>query len=100
MRRFRMNHKVVTYPAIFKPLENDIYVIKFPDVKGGITEGQGLRESMKMAADTLASRLYNKQILPKVSKISDIELPDDGSFVAPVSADLTEASRDRINYEI
>lgn len=95
-----MNHKIVTYPAIFKPLENDIYVINFPDVKGGITEGQGLRESMKMAADTLASRLYNKTELPKCSKECDIELPDDGSFVAPVSADLTEASRDRINYEI
>ncbi|MEB3362865.1 hypothetical protein SDC49_19325 [Lactobacillus sp. R2/2] len=55
---------------------------------------------MKMAADTLASRLYNKAVLPKASKASDIKLPDDGSFVAPVSADLTEASRDRLNYEI
>lgn len=95
-----MNHRIVTYPAIFKPLENDIYVISFPDVKGGITEGEGLSESMKMAANTLASRLYNKTDLPKCSKESDIDLPNDGSFIAPVSADLTEASRDRINYEI
>lgn len=95
-----MSHRIVTYPAIFKPLGNDVYVINFPDVKGGITEGEGLRESMKMAADTLASRLYNKAELPKCSKESEIHLPDDGSFIAPVSADLTEASRDRINYEI
>lgn len=95
-----MNHRIVTYLAIFKPLGNDTYVIKFPDVKGGITEGEGLRESMKMAADTLASRLYNKTELPKCSQARDIELPDDGSFIAPVSADLTEASRARINYRI
>ncbi len=95
-----MGHRIVTYPAIFKPLEGDLYVIKFPDVKGGITEGEGLREAMKMAADTLASRLYNKAELPKSSKESEIKLPDDGSFIAPVSADLTEASRDRINYKI
>ena len=75
-------------------------MIHFPDIKGGITEGEGLREAMKMAADTLASRLYNKADLPKCSKASEIELPDDGSFVAPVSADLTEASHDRMNYEI
>ncbi|MBA1393606.1 type II toxin-antitoxin system HicB family antitoxin [Lactobacillus sp. XV13L] len=95
-----MDHRIVTYPAIFRPLENDLYVISFPDVKGGITEGQGLRESMKMAADTLASRLYNKTKLPQPSEIAAIKLPVDGSFVVPVSADLTEASRDRINYRI
>ncbi|WEV50864.1 type II toxin-antitoxin system HicB family antitoxin [Lactobacillus sp. ESL0731] len=95
-----MAHRIVTYPAIFKPLGDDVYVISFPDVKGAITEGEGLRESMKMAADTLASRLYDKAVLPKSTTITEIELADDGSFVAPVSADLTEASRDRINYEI
>ncbi|MDF7638046.1 type II toxin-antitoxin system HicB family antitoxin [Lactobacillus sp. ESL0791] len=95
-----MNHKIVTYPAIFKPLEDDIYVISFPDVKGAITEGQGLKDALKMAADTLASRLYNKVTLPKSSVPDEIELADDGSFVVSVSADLTEASRDRMDYQI
>ncbi|BDR61035.1 type II toxin-antitoxin system HicB family antitoxin [Lactobacillus xylocopicola] len=95
-----MKHRIVTYPAIFRPLGNDVYVINFPDIKGGITEGQGLREAMKMAADTLASRLYNKTDLPQSSKISEVEVPNDGSFVAPVSADLTEAAHARINYRI
>jgi predicted RNase H-like HicB family nuclease len=95
-----LNHKIVTYPAIFKPLENDVYVISFPDVKGAITEGQGLKDAMKMAADTLASRLYNKEKLPKSSNPKDIKTADDGSFVASVSADLTEAYRDRIDYQI
>lgn len=95
-----MNHKIVTYPAIFKPLENDIYVISFPDVKGAITEGEGLRDAMKMAADTLASRLYNKKKLPEASDPNEIKTADDGSFVAKVSADLTEAFSDRIDYQI
>ncbi|MDF7668847.1 MULTISPECIES: type II toxin-antitoxin system HicB family antitoxin [unclassified Lactobacillus] len=95
-----MDHRIVTYPAIFKPLDDNFYVISFPDVKGAITEGEGLRESLKMAADTLASRLYDKAVLPKCSALDEIDPGDDGSFVALVSADLTEASRDRINYEI
>lgn len=95
-----MNHKIVTYPAIFKPLENNIYVISFPDIKGAITEGEGLRDAMKMAADTLASRLYNKKELPEASDPNDIKTADDGSFVAKVSADLTEAFSDRIGYQI
>lgn len=95
-----MNHRIVTYPAIFKPLGNDIYVISFPDVKGAITEGKGLKDAMKMAADTLASRLYNRRKLPEPTDMNAIETADDGSFVAKVSADLTEAGEDRINYEI
>lgn len=95
-----MNHRIVTYPAIFKPLGNDIYVISFPDVGGAITEGKGLKEAMKMAADTLASRLYNREKLPAPSAVEAIKTTDDGSFVAKVSADLTEASQDRIDYEI
>lgn len=95
-----MNHRIVTYPAIFKPLGNDIYVISFPDVKGAITEGKGLKEAMKMAADTLASRLYNRRKLPEATDMNDVKTSDDGSFVAKVSADLTEAGEDRIDYEI
>ena len=53
-----------------------------------------------MAADTLASRLYNKKKLPDASDPNDIKTADDGSFVAKVSADLTEAFRDRIDYQI
>lgn len=97
---FHLNHKIITYPAIFKPLGNDIYVISFPDVKGAITEGKGLKEAIKMAADTLGSRLYNRKKLPTPSDPNEIALADDGSFVANVSADLTEAGIDRIDYQI
>ncbi len=94
-----MNHRIVTYPAVFKPLGNDIYVISFPDIGGAITEGKGLKEAMKMAADTLASRLYNRRKLPTPSDPNDIKAPDQ-AFVVKVSADLTEASQDRIDYQI
>lgn len=95
----RLNHRIVTYPAVFKPLGNDIYVISFPDIGGAITEGKGLKEAMKMAADTLASRLYNRRKLPAPSDPNDIKAPDQ-AFVVKVSADLTEASQDRIDYQI
>ncbi|RVU69894.1 MULTISPECIES: type II toxin-antitoxin system HicB family antitoxin [Lactobacillus] len=95
-----MNHRIVTYPAIFKPVGDDLYVISFPDVKGAITEGKGLKEAMKMAADTLASRLYNRKELPAASDLDEIKVKDAEAFVAKVSADLTEASQDRIGYQI
>lgn len=95
-----MNHKIVTYPAVFKPLENNVYVISFPDVKGAITEGNGLKDAVKMASDTLASRLYNREKLPEATELDQVKTADDGSFVVNISADLTEASQDRIDYEI
>lgn len=95
-----MHHKIVTYPAIFKPLGDDMYVINFPDIKGAITEGQGLRNSIKLAVDTLGSRLYSRRELPAASKVEDIEVKDDTSFVVPISADLTAAGEDRIRYQI
>ena len=39
-----MKERIVTYPAIFKPIEDNVYVISFPDVKGAITEGQGVQD--------------------------------------------------------
>ena len=95
-----MNHKIVTYPAVFKPLENNVYVISFPDIKGAITEGTGLKDAVKMASDTLASRLYSREKLPEATKLDEVKTADDGSFVVNISADLTEASQDRIDYEI
>ena len=48
-----MKERIVTYPAIFKPIEDNVYFISFPDVKGAITEGHGLKDAFEMAADAL-----------------------------------------------
>lgn len=99
MEGMNMSHRIVTYPAIFKKLEDDFYVISFPDLKGAITEGRGLKDAMKMAATTLASRLYSRRELPEPTDIKDIKVEKD-CVVVNVSADLTEASQDRIDYQI
>ena len=95
-----MSHRIVTYPAIFKPLGNRIYLISFPDIRGALTEGKALRHAMKMAAHTLPSRLYNRTTLPKPTRVEDLKIAEDGSFIVKVSADLTEAGEDRIDYQI
>lgn len=87
-----MKHRIVTYPAVFKPLAKNVYFISFPDVKGAITEGHGLEDSFEMASDALGTILYDEKKLPTMTDPAKIKVQDDGSFVALVSADLTKAS--------
>ncbi|RVU69895.1 MULTISPECIES: type II toxin-antitoxin system HicB family antitoxin [Lactobacillus] len=83
--------QAVIYPAIFKPVEKDIYFISFPDVPSAVTEGHGLKDSFEMASDALATMLYDEKKLPKVTNPKDIQTDGD-SFVALVSADLSQAA--------
>ncbi len=87
-----MKHKIVTYPAIFKPLSNNVYFISFPDVEGAITEGHGLEDAFEMASDALGTMLYDEKKLPSLTDPAKIKVKNDGSFVALVSADLTKAA--------
>lgn len=87
-----MKHKVVTYPAIFEPLGNDVYFISFPDVKGAITEGHGLEDAFAMSSDALGTVLYDEKKLPSMTNPAQIKLDDNGSFVALVSADLNKSA--------
>lgn len=86
-----MEEKNVSYLAIFKEIEKDVYFVKFPDVDGAFTEGHGLRDAFEMASDVLATMLYGSKILPKVSDPSNYNLQD-GEFVAIVQADLAKAT--------
>lgn len=86
-----MEEKNVSYPAIFKKVEKDVYFIKFPDVDGAFTEGHGLRDTFEMASDVLATMLYDSKKLPKVSDPASYNLQD-GEFVAIVQANLAKAA--------
>ena len=55
-----MRERIVTYPAIFKPIEDNVYFISFPDVKRAITEGHGLKDAFEMAADALETILFDE----------------------------------------
>lgn len=67
-----MEEKNVSYPAIFKKVEKDVYFVKFPDVDGAFTEGHGLRYTFEMASDVLATMLYDSKKLPKVVTLQAI----------------------------
>lgn len=82
-----MRERIVTYPAIFKPIEDNVYFISFPDVKGAITEGHGLKDAFEMAADALGTILLDEKKLPKMT---------DPAEKTNVSKVLTEALRE--NY--
>ena len=87
-----MKKRIVTYPAIFKPIAKDVYFISFPDVKGAITEGHGLADAFDMASDALATVLFDEKEFPKMTDPSKIKVNDEGTFVALVSADLSKAA--------
>ena len=69
-----MKKRIVTYPAIFKPIAKDVYFISFPDVKGAITEGHGLADAFDMASDALATVLFDEKEFPKMTDPSKIRL--------------------------
>ena len=91
-----MKKRIVTYPAIFKPIAKDVYFISFPDVKGAITEGHGLADAFDMASDALATVLFDEKEFPKMTDPSKIKVNDEGAFVALDLA--TEAEKHHLNF--
>src|SRR5947209_8362886 len=45
---------MLQYLALFDPAEEGGYVVTFPDLKWGVTQGDSDAEAMEMAADALA----------------------------------------------
>ena len=90
-----MSDKMIAYPAVFRPLNNEryTYIIQFPDLPNTFTEGYWLDDAYVMASDVLAEMNYDNQHLPKPSSPNDIEL-NDGEFVAVVSANLSAKKRE------
>ncbi len=87
-----MKEKIVTYPAIFKPIEDNVYFISFPDVKGAVTEGHGLKDAFKVAADALGTILFDEKKLPKMTDPAEIKIEEPGAFVVLVPTDLTKSA--------
>lgn len=87
-----MKERIVTYPAIFKPIEDNVYFISFPDINGAITEGHGLKDAFEMAADALGTILFDEKKLPKMTDPAELKIEEPGAFVALVSTDLTKSA--------
>jgi len=73
------------YPAVFEPAIEGGFVITFPDVDDGITQGEDERDGMEMAVDALITMFayyirHGKPVpspssQPRGRKIRMIELP-------------------------
>lgn len=69
---------LVVYPAIFHKAVEGGYVVVFPDLNNGATQGETLEEAIEMAQDYIGTCLYddflNGKELPKASRIENIKI--------------------------
>lgn len=77
--------KKLFYPAVFHKAEEGGFWIQFPDFPECITQGEDFLESYKMAVEVLsigiASKIKNKEKIPKASAPEEIYISDDGVIV-------------------
>ncbi len=83
----------LVYPAIFEE-EADGYVVRFPDLKGCLTQGDDYKEALYMANDALVTYLafhYKSgfEHLPKASTLHSLKL-EKGECVALIHADIKD----------
>ena len=95
---------VVTYPAIFyKDKDSERFVVVFPDLEYGATEGRNKTEAVQMAQDYIGSWLYEDYLennaFPKSSRLDEITVEDDEfsdmskTFVSLVGMDIADYVR-------
>ena len=80
------------YPAILTPdTEHGGFVVTFPDVPEGITQGDDIPEALKQAADCLdeavAGRIRRHEPIPEASAVG----PDQYAISLPISTGLKAA---------
>lgn len=81
------------YPAIFQPEEEGGFSIYFPDVEGGITQGDSMAESYEMAFDALGNMLSyledSGKEIPNPSEPQEIKLVKD-QFLVVIEFNMIE----------
>lgn len=88
-----MKSNIVIYPAVFIKDGNGYYV-KFPDLKGCLTEGETLEQTLMMAQEALGAYLASSKErgleIPAASDITSIKSQE--GFVSIVSCDISKYS--------
>lgn len=78
------------YTAVFTPNGDEIYTVTFPDIKGCVTEGNTLDDSIAMASDALCLTLYDMEesnkVIPPATRPDKVKAPE-GGFCSVVSVD-------------
>ena len=71
------------YPAVIR-LENESYIVNFPDFNNCFTFGDSLEDALDSARDVLELSLYDMEqdniVLPEASSINDIRLNKNDSI--------------------
>jgi len=85
---------MVIYPAIFIK-DGDGYYVKFPDLKGCLTEGDTIEQAMTMAQEALGGYIASMKdrglVIPEARDITSIK--SDEGFVSLVACDISKYSR-------
>ena len=86
-----MNKKLF-YPAVFHIAEEGGFWVTFPDMPECMTQGDDMTQAYEMAVEALGlaitSRLEEKEVVPKASQPSDINV--EAGFLVVVEFDLLE----------
>lgn len=78
--------EILGYPAIFMKVDDGKYLVKFPDLKGCITQGDTLESAICMAQEALAIYYAEKKgELPPASSLETIKNENQGSIVQVVA---------------
>lgn len=97
----------IIYPVIFTATHDskNTYLVYIHDLNGGVTEGYGLSDAIKMARDYIGNALYDKEDsnIPKASEKIDIsqsvyynDFPKDDFVISYVDVDI-DAFRKSLN---
>lgn len=88
--------RLVTYVAVLDDLENEknVFTVTFPDVRGAITDGNGLAKALKNAEEVLGLMLFDSDQLPAPTDLEIIRKNNPSKIVNYVVADLDEAQEE------
>lgn len=81
----------VVYPVILHPEEVG-YTVEIPDIKGGWTQGEDLKDALVMAQDLIGLALEDVTDYPKASVLENIDTKDN-EIKTIVSVDMDEYRR-------
>lgn len=81
----------VVYPVILHPEEVG-YAVEIPDIKGGWTQGEDLKDALVMAQDLIGLALEDVTDYPKASVLENIDTKDN-EIKTIVSVDMDEYRR-------
>ncbi|MFD0897722.1 type II toxin-antitoxin system HicB family antitoxin [Loigolactobacillus binensis] len=81
-----MSKNILVYPVILSK-DGDYIFVQVPDIAGGFTQGNDLKDAIVMAEDLIGNLLADVSVYPKASAPADIKLATDEQLVY-VSVDI------------